>query len=866
MSDLAGFAVNVGVTALASRLGAKSFVAGFAGGAAESLYDNDFKFDATDILQQGLLGGAGSWGGDKLSGLGNKLGPKAAGAGRLERLAADRQNDINRLSRNLPKNRQDVIDAERAAGNGSKGPLDTANDDLTRLNNEIRNLESKKRLSNKDAQALADKKVEAQKLNNQLDDALNKAQNPRALKVAKRQKDLLDQKLNAAKKKYGDDLFKDSKGLNKFGWGRTGLRALGSGTVSGIGSLYNALTGDDEGPGKPPHQGGKDGGGDPGGDTPYQPVKFVWDGSEFLGEEPFVRNSTMFPGIEGNGFLIRPKDLSVNLADWYAGPSDSFAKSLHDNYTLFGDLKNKKEVKYTETPQLTEALVKYGVKSKGMDDYSTVVKDFNDRARNFDQKDREMLAKVTKSDTSVEEVSKQGATDIGNLIAGMNKAVTSMRESDPGSFVAALIQGYGELIDTTELAAGQNVITAADLQKMADTYDQKLNAGLADVGKNLQSNIDSRLAGLEKPGGGNLADPNLGTGGDDSKIPSWADPGKEDSPTDADKSAVDRAAQDAIDRIEQSAGQGVPTGGGAGLGGMGAGVDPGLGAAGMLPEMLSGMALPAMMRNGMMGNGLMGDGLMGDPLAGAGTRALDDRVDRLQQATTPPPAQQASQTPWSNQNQNQNTATPAAHTPPDGANSTQQGTGTTPPVPGPDGKVPHTFRNGKVQRVWPAVHVALTAAESNTKDTDAKAAYAGTAAKWSDNKQIGASIDPSQLMTGDVATWDDGHSAIVVIWDPNADSAAPAAPATPSPDAAVPASGPGPSPDAGGGGADEGKAEIVINGELKPLPEVLAGSEFGAFSGFRHPNGIEGTGGATGDHTAPPPDAGVMPAVAVQTA
>ncbi len=92
----------------------------------------------------------------------------------------------------------------------------------------------------------------------------------------------------------------------------------------------------------------------------------------------------------------------------------------------------------------------------------------------------------------------------------------------------------------------------------------------------------------------------------------------------------------------------------------------------------------------------------------------------------------------------------------------------------------------------------------------------------------------------------------------------------PGPEAAAAASGPGPSPDSSGDASGGKDAELLINGELKPLAEILGSNQFGTFSGFRHPNGVDMAGGSGGDATAPPPgghpDGGVLAAGAVQTA
>ncbi|MFI7667930.1 hypothetical protein [Nocardia sp. NPDC049526] len=186
------------------------------------------------------------------------------------------------------------------------------------------------------------------------------------------------------------------------------------------------------------------------------------------------------------------------------------------------------------------------------------------------------------------------------------------------------------------------------------------------------------------------------------------------------------------------------------------------------------------------------------------------------------------------------TSTPAPATntgPPANSTSSQPTAGMPGRTPNSDGTVVYTFPDGRTQKVSATVAQALDAAFGNASGTDAQAAYAKTPAKWSDKKQIGASVDPYQLMTGDVAVWD-GRTAILV---------------------AFPAD-------------DGGTLEVVVNGQLKQFtPEMSDNAgEFGQFVGFNHPNGIEAT--APEDHdqgkmsgmpvTGDPSAGAAMPAVA----
>ncbi|WP_280179717.1 hypothetical protein [Nocardia cyriacigeorgica] len=171
------------------------------------------------------------------------------------------------------------------------------------------------------------------------------------------------------------------------------------------------------------------------------------------------------------------------------------------------------------------------------------------------------------------------------------------------------------------------------------------------------------------------------------------------------------------------------------------------------------------------------------------------------------------------------TAAPGAGTPPPPGPAAG-------PVPNDKGLVEFNFPGRPPLWVSPVVHGALTAAVANKKGIDAKAAYANTPAKWSDDKTIGLRIDPSQLITGDVASWKDG-TAIAVVWTNEGGAGA------------VPVAD-GAGPPAGGA---EGTLEIVANGELQAVTGDIMKEDgpYGSFNGFFHPNGID---------AVPPTDAG----------
>ncbi|WP_157172481.1 hypothetical protein [Nocardia pneumoniae] len=146
---------------------------------------------------------------------------------------------------------------------------------------------------------------------------------------------------------------------------------------------------------------------------------------------------------------------------------------------------------------------------------------------------------------------------------------------------------------------------------------------------------------------------------------------------------------------------------------------------------------------------------------------------------------------------------------PGGPSAQPAANGTPPRTPGADGTVDYTFPDGKVQKVSAVVAQGLDAAFANTDGTDAQTAYAATPAKWTDRKQIGDRTDPSQLMTGDVAEWENRTALVRVL------------------------------------GPDDGDlVEIIVEGRLQHLVAEKAdkltdsGGEFGLFVGFAHPPGI----------------------------
>ncbi|WP_329412011.1 hypothetical protein OG563_06185 [Nocardia vinacea] len=245
----------------------------------------------------------------------------------------------------------------------------------------------------------------------------------------------------------------------------------------------------------------------------------------------------------------------------------------------------------------------------------------------------------------------------------------------------------------------------------------------------------------------------------------------------------------------------------------GSGADSGMGS--MMDSMLPMMMMQAMQRN------------QADSDLNGRSEELDpNRYEHYPGAVAPVTASPAVAQPA--------TAAPAtaASTPPSNASSTQPAVapGRTPDA---DGSVVYTFPDGRTQKVSAIVAQALDAAFGNASGTDAQTAYEKTTAKWADKKQIGAKVDPYQLMTGDVATWDN-RSAVLVVF----------------------------------GSEDGGTLEAIVNGQLVPFASEMSDStgEFGTFSGFSHPNGIELASGDKGAAPTAPgtgdSSAGAVPLVA----
>ncbi|MFQ6229632.1 hypothetical protein [Nocardia sp. NPDC002869] len=227
---------------------------------------------------------------------------------------------------------------------------------------------------------------------------------------------------------------------------------------------------------------------------------------------------------------------------------------------------------------------------------------------------------------------------------------------------------------------------------------------------------------------------------------------------------------------------------------------------GGLPFDPSSLLMPLMMSN-LQDPGLADSGPDTD-LEHDRERYHDDGPQRGGPSAAPQPAQPTVTTPPVQQSPGETTAAPDPGQQ-DAANAprTVRPTGET--ARDEDGRIPYTHTGDNVtEQVWPSVADAYEAAYSNKGGTDGKAAYAGTDAEWLDEKAL-EPVDPSDLASGDLITFDDG-SAVVRVQPEEGDP-------------------------------EGGIVDVIIKGELTPVAEVMAdgAGELGRFAGFRRPPGIE---------------------------
>lgn len=742
-----------------------------------------------------------------------------------------------------------------------------------------------KEIGNKIKQA-EDKIKSAQKALNRAiasKQGVGKAQ--RALDKAKSDRDLLKlqhararqamDKANAARDKAKvakDDnksTLKQAKEAAKSAAGRVDkFNTWGFGSLIGLGSNIGRILSDD----------GGGSGGDSGTPQPDQApaVTLIWDGIEpavaagLMGQDPFVQGPTP---TEGAGFLLRPKGIRQNLADWYAGPAESFAVSLVDNYELFGDQTKKTKLTIETIPTLPAGGAD-AQKGAGGAGYTTAAGALETAAKRLDQTQEKIVNAVK----TVDEVQETGQGNIGKLIAGVNQRVQGLDVQGDVGFINLLARAFSELVGVIDPAAAANEAAAGGIPT-----PEQIEASDNAAGNALGNSVDRFANTANDPG----LSPNGVQSGltDPSLLPDY-NPGNLDSPDSASSDLADSVGnQKPGDTSLTDPGNSAydPSNLGNGTGGSLSPIttpqqtDP---MGGMMGSLLNSLPLMSMMQN------LNKDRMMADT-----DRARDLDPSRYDRAAAPtmPQTQPAGTTPWSN-NQGAATNTAPAQTQqahhqtgaPNGATSTQTGAGAPRRVPGEDGLVPYSFPDGRSQRVSPVVAQALDKAFANKSGTDAQAAYDGTVAAWTDPKEIGLAVDPFQLMTGDVATWtvaaakDEskvpaGAQAVVssLGGDPGS---------TEEDESGEPKQSERKTEEPKGdpefrtailvafGEGESGTLEAIVAGELQQYAAEMsdAAGAFGDFAGFKHPKGVEAAGdkGQDVDGAAADPAATDIPALA----
>lgn len=776
--SLMAFAFDVGTTMLVGRfLPGKTgmIVGGAAGGAVGQLVDGHTS--ASDLITGAASGAVGSAvGGAAAYGLGRWAG---AGAKQTEsalaKFAAQGTKQTNAADA-VTRATAAKTAADDALANAGlltrKGPLRdaarAADEDLAKA------LRQQKYVDD-----AVDRLAPAKKALEKRDKFLNKAED--ALRLG-----------NGRRKPFG----KASGNFAKSGWGQNLLRGLGS---EGGRVLVNGINGTSGG-------GGDSGGGDADDQAGVPTLDLVWAGShvELIGTPPFVPQLPD-PSIQakGYGFLLEPSTLNASLKSWYSGPGDSVATSLSDNYKLFGDEKlltdakqQNKELDLSAPKELSAAGI-----GAGATGYAEAVKAMQAAAVHFSTIDATVVAKMP----DVATITKQGRAGIADVICELNVAVTKIDGSDLNmSFVQLTAAAFGAIGNVTGDATGKELDIADYVKDLTAQYDAKLAAQTTAMNDTLQKS----LAGLQNSQGNPAYTPPAVNTGADQTYPGNIGDLEDGSsqipdPVGTDGTAGDSGLQRAIDSLENQAA--TPAVNSSYPGGVDAGT--GMDSMGGMGGMGMGSLMDSMMQMMMMRN-------MTDNLNNRSAELDPGRYDDKLGPVTPPPAV-AAQAPVAPAT----VATPATTAPvhnaaPSTPWSSQPANGIPGRTPGADGSVLYTFPDGRTQKVSAMVAQALDGAFGNASGTDAQKAYEKTPAKWSDKKQIGAHVDPYQLMTGDVATWDK-RSAILVVF----------------------------------GSEEGGTLEAVVNGALKPfIPEMSdSAGEFGQFSGFVHPKGIELTAPKDGD-------------------
>lgn len=869
LRDIAGFALDVGVSyglehamkGGSAGLGKQMFVGSVAGGLGGVLGDavanGGFSLQgSSEAFFYGALGGAVGASADRYISWRMAKGKTAAD---------DALKEANSAKSTADADREALENAEKAH-TAAQTDLGKAEDALRQANAELGPLQTRYDDALRRAQADPDNAILRDELNSARDDLKAAQDKVRAAEVArdKAREDLrlagdkfneLDAKrgdLDSAKS-AADDAFKNAEeAVKKAGKRADNFNKYQRGLLVGLGSA-TFMTINEHGM---PWSSDGSGGDQPG--AAANRVPLMWDGYQpaaaagLMGQPPFEQGSSP---QKGQGFLLRPEGLNPSIALWYGGPSNSYAHSLVTTHEMFGDLKKKEDLKISPIPAMpTTVQNPSGFSAKGGATYKDLSQSLNEVGKKLTDTQHSVVNVLPK----VEEISKRGKENVAKIIVGTNRfMVERLQTGSDQEVLVVLGQGFSEIANEIQNAAQAN-------QNLADGIQNPTAAQDAAAAQNLANSVGSYAGQTSNPGYtpdssqigvNNPWDPgNLGTS----------------SATTPDTSALNDATEKFRDQAESLAdAANTPSNITPASYDPGAALNPGasqLGSAGSMGGMgsLMDMMLPLQLMAQQRAMREAVDPDMGD--------RLDDldpsRYDQAAVPTMPQAQQPVGTTPWSNQAAANNAAAtpaqPAAHHPagsPNGATSSQPTTAMPKRVPGDDGLVPYVFPE-ETQRVPLAVALALDKAFANKSGTDAQAAYQGTAGAWTDSKDIGPAVDPAQLATGDVGTW--------IIRQPKKESQpAEPVPAQAGTDAQIrPAAmvtvggdtgDKKNEPDTGSSGEPEYKTAIlvvfgegesgtlkaVVNGELQQYEAEMSdtGGDFGEFAGFKHPKGVEATGG-----------------------
>ncbi|WP_282779514.1 MULTISPECIES: hypothetical protein [unclassified Nocardia] len=632
------------------------------------------------------------------------------------------------------------------------------------------------------------------------------------------------------------DLFRSGERSGR--WGTATRAGMGNNVLRGLGGLAAWSVA----PGRWDSDDPAGVGGSPETDRTAAPGIWVGGHVESMGEGEFKPGPGSGPPGQPVGFLFQPKGISADLQAWHGARgglygSGSLADGLSDEWQLFGDASNFDTDKVT-VPPLPTVPMQIGAKTPAA--YQEAASRLVQTAGRFDARQRE----VAKSIVETAENTKLGRDQISALIRGINlKAQTS--DGTDASFVDLLGQAFAESLSIMEERSGTN----SEIAKWIKDQEARTAKELEGMRKALEEttkkwqNLPQDPSNPYKPGVPPVQpqpnDPSSPLPGlPTPNTPAPKDPSDPSDPGRLPGTPGSPSAPGGRDPVSPNPGRpndptspSVPTPVSPPTGGMGSGL------AGMGSNLMSSLLPLLMAQNGFGQRGLMGN--ENDP------RRLDrerlspvqpPQVQPPQVQPTTPPGQQSPQTP-------QNTGTPPGqstpHTGPTPGATAPQDSGTPPRTAREDGKVLFDFKDGRHQYVYPKVYDALEAAFADTTGTDARAAYGMESGKSGEpkDKYPGSRVDPNQLITGDIAMWEDGRTALLVVFGPE-----------------------------DGGSSGDGTLEVIVDGVLQPFGPEMSDSEgdFGAFSGFFHPPGIEESGSrSTALDAVPATDPTVQPVPAM---